>query len=364
MSFYNLTISSIIEETADAKTLVFTIPSDLTTIFAAFKPGQYLTIKADINGEEVRRSYSICTLPGQSTIGVTVKKLNGGKMSTHLNDKIKIGDVLDVMSPEGKFVVKPQHDISRDHYFFAAGSGITPVMSMISTLLEEEPRSTCYLLYGNRDEQSIIFKEALDNLVIKYQDQCYVNYVLSQPAKRKSEGLLGLLGSKKSDWKGDKGRIDGAKCMQFMYDNPGRHDDRHYYICGPGDFINTVEAYLSTQDIDKKKIHKEYFSTTEEVSLNTMSIGSGVMVRLKGEDIVVEVPKDKTILEALVNLKKDPPYSCTSGACSTCIAKVISGTVVMDSCYALDDDEVAAGYILTCQAHPSSNGVSITYDLD
>jgi ring-1,2-phenylacetyl-CoA epoxidase subunit PaaE len=364
MSFYTLTISNIISETDLAKTIVFNIPSELISTFSNFKPGQYLTIKSYILEKEVRRSYSISTLPGEDTIGVTIKKLHGGLMSTHLHDHINIGDTLEVMPPDGKFVVQPKYDVSRDHYFFAAGSGITPVMSMIQTILEEEPRSTCYLLYGNRNENSIIFKDALDHLVNKYQDQCYVSHVLSQPIKRKAEGLLGFLGSKKTEWQGSKGRINGATCMQFMSDFPGRHEQRHYYICGPGDFITSVEAYLSTLNIDKKNIHKEYFSVAKEAPTHSASQSGGVTVILKGETIQVNVDKSQTILEALVKMKKDPPYSCTSGACSTCIAKVVNGTVVMDTCYALDDDEVAAGYILTCQAHPSSDGVTITYDIN
>ena len=175
---------------------------------------------------------------------------------------------------------------------------------------------------------------------------------------------MNAIHKKTSDWTGQKGRIDGQKCMQFMYEYPNRHKEQHYYICGPGDFIASVEAFLLSQSIDKKSIHREFFTTGPKADTNVGAVAGTVTVYLAGETINVEVQKSKTILEALVALKKEPPYSCTSGACSTCMAKVLSGDVVMDSCYALDDDEISAGYILTCQAHPASDNVSITYDIN
>ncbi len=367
MSFYNLKISSIVVETTDAKTIFFSIPTDLTSEFL-FLPGQYLTIKATVNQEEVRRSYSICSLPGQPTIGITVKKLKRGVMSTFLHDNVQVGDEMEVMPPDGKFYVKTRHDVSRDHYFYAAGSGITPIMSMIQTILEEEPRSSCYLLYGSRDDKHIIFKESLDLLVNRYQDQFYVDYVVSQPNEKSAGGISGIFGKKSSDWRGSKGRVDALKCTSFMYEYPGRHAERHYYMCGPGDFIQTIESYLINHGVDKKSIHKEFFSTPTKPLVGAVSGGEAtsgsVKVLLRGETIDVVVDKSKTILEALVALKKDPPYSCTSGACSTCIAKVTKGKVTMDTCYALEDDEIEAGYILTCQAHPASEGVEVTYDIN
>lgn len=363
MSFYSLKISKIVSETTDAKTFYFEIPADLKSIFQ-YKPGQFLTIKANISGSEVRRAYSLCTSPDADLPGVTVKKVVKGKLSVYLNDVIREGDFVDVMPPEGHFTLQTDHLLLREHYFIAAGSGITPVMSMISGVLEHEPKSKCFLLYGNRNEENIIFKKGLDEISFKYEDQLYVTHVLSQPIVKKTGGIGGLFAKKEVDWKGLKGRINADHIKNFISENKSQQQERHYYICGPGDMIDMAEKTLLGLDIDKKHIHKEYFTTSLPKDHAEHGINEAIVsVTLKGATYDIVVPKGKTILDVLVDMKKDPPYSCTSGACSTCMAKVTQGEVNMDSCYALEDDEVAAGYILTCQSHPKSQSVAITYDV-
>jgi ring-1,2-phenylacetyl-CoA epoxidase subunit PaaE len=277
---------------------------------------------------------------------------------------LKKGDFLEVMKPEGKFTLVTLVDIQRDHYFFAAGSGITPVMSMIKSMLEEEPKSTAYLLYGSKDENSIIFKSQLEQLNINYEGQIIIDHTLSNPTKEKSSGLLGVLGKKKTNWQGLKGRIDSEKVARFVQENPPKTDKSEYYICGPGDMIEIVQTTLMGNGIPKKDIHKEFFSPTSTTELNVVQAAdeATLTAHLSGKEIKLAIQKGKTILDTLLDAGHEAPYSCTSGACSSCMAKVIKGTVEMEACFALDDDEVQAGYILTCQSHPTSSEVEIEYE--
>ncbi len=363
MQFHSLKIHKIHQETPDTKVIYFDIPQDLKEVYR-FVPGQYLTIKLKRGDSEIRRSYSLSTITNATYPGIAVKLVKNGVMSTWLHNEVKEGDELEVMTPQGNFVVHPDHDKSRGHYFFAAGSGITPIMSMIQTLLEEEPTSTCFLWYGSRNEDHIIFKEDLDALAKKYEGQLIIDYALSQPKVSKEGGFAGLFAKKVITWKGLKGRINQEMCLSFLENHKSQYKENQYYICGPGDFIEKTEKYLQAQNIDKKQILKEYFSTAKSDQPSDAGVALGtVHVTLDGSDHTISVAKGKTILDVLIAEKKDPPYSCTSGTCSTCMAKVLEGEVSMDNCYALDDDEIEAGFILTCQAHPQSDVVKITFDV-
>ena len=361
--FHKLRIKEIINETDSCVTVLFEVEEDLKESFE-FTAGQYLTIKAEIDGEEVRRAYSICTGKGDNTIGVSVKKVEGGKMSTFLNESIKKGDVLEVMKPEGKFTLITHIDMQRDHYFFAAGSGITPVMSMIKTMLEEEPKSTAYLLYGSKNEESIIFKSQLDELYSLYEGQIVIDHTLSKPQKEKASGLLGVLGKKQTKWQGLKGRIDSEKVARFVQENPPKTEHEEYYICGPGDMIDTVRTTLMGNGVNQNNIHQEYFSVGDSDKVEVANAAAGAMLtaHLNGKEIKIKVKEGKTLLDTLLDAGHEAPFSCTSGACSTCMAKVIKGTVEMEACFALDDDEIEDGYVLTCQSHPTSNEVEIKYE--
>ncbi len=365
MTFYSLQVKDVIRETDDAVTILLSIPEEHTTAFM-FTPGQYVTVSSEISGKEIRRPYSINTMPGLPYFGITVKKVHKGNMS-HLLNGIQSGTVLNVSSPEGHFIVKPSHNLSRSFYFFAAGSGITPVMSMIRTILEEEPKSVCYLLYGNRHENSIIFRKELVDLEKKYSGQLFIEHILSNPLKSKASGLGGLLGKKETLWKGETGRIGEKSVEKFLHKFPVRFTEREYYTCGPGDMIAKTEKYLLSKGIDLKHIHKEFFTTPGKENASAIvhnaTGNSHVEVTLKGATHNFDMAKNKIILDELVEKKLDPPYSCTSGACSTCIARVTSGEVKMDACYALEDDEVEAGFILTCQSRPVSDHVILTYDV-
>ena len=362
--FHKIKVADVIAETQSCVSILFDIPENLKTEFD-FTAGQYLTIKADINGEDVRRAYSICTAQNEDLLGVSVKTVLDGKMSTYLNNQIKKGDSLEIMRPEGRFTLITLQDVQRDHYFFAAGSGITPVISMIKSMLEQEPKSTAYLLYGNKNEENIIFKDAIESLIEKYEGQIVVEMTLSQPKTEKGTGILGILGKKRSSWPGLKGRIDSAKVARFVQENPPKSEHVEYYLCGPGEMIETVKTTLLGNGADKSNIHQEYFTSGDASKSDVAQAteGATLSAKLGGKIFDLAIPQNKTILDTMLDAGHEAPYSCTSGACSTCMAKLTKGTVEMEACFALDDDEIADGFILTCQSHPTSAEVEVDFDV-
>lgn len=363
-NFHKLRVKNIRQDTADAISVTFAVPADLKETFQ-YKQGQYLTLKFDINGEEVRRAYSMCSSPIEEGLTVTVKRVKGGKMSNHIPDKVKEGDEVAVMPPDGRFYTELDGDNVKTYYMFGAGSGITPLYSIIKTILEEESMSKVHLFYGNRNEDSIIFKNGLDELEKKYTGQLHVTHILSQPKLEKAGGLFGAFKKGKPTWKGKIGRVDAVNAAKFLEENPPRTTQVEYFICGPGGMIDAVEQSLLNRQINDKKIHTERFTTKAKTDVTSVDgvAKAKAIVTLDKKQIEVSVPAGKTILDALIEVKADPPYSCTSGACSTCMAKVTSGTTKMEVCYALDDDEVEEGYILTCQAHATSEKVELTFDV-
>jgi len=363
--FHTLKISEKKSETQDTVSVTFDIPTELKSKFQ-YKHGQYLTLKFPINGKEERRAYSMSSSPMESRITVTVKEVKGGKVSPHICNNVKVGDEIEVMEPQGRFTIALNPDANRTFYLIGAGSGITPLMSIAKSILEKEPLSTVFLFYGNRNEESIIFKSELDDLEKKYDNQFLVTHILSQPKKEKAGGIGGLFKKAKMSWTGEVGRIDATSLSKFLEKNPTRSKETHYFICGPGGMIDAVENTLLNQGTDKKNIHSERFtaadSATPTATASTIEEAK-LIVKLDGEKIETTVKKGKTILDTLLDLKYEPPYSCCSGSCSTCIAKVVSGKVEMEACYALDDDEVEEGFILTCQSHPTTSEVEIDYDV-
>ncbi len=365
-TFHTLTVKDIIQETPDTITLFFTVPDKLQSEFK-YEQGQYLTSKSMIDGEDVRRAYSMSSSPIEPELAVSVKRVVGGRMSNYLHDKIKVGDTLEVMQPEGRFYTKLLPGQCKAYYLIGAGSGITPLMSIIKTTLEQEPLSSVYLLYGNRNEEGIIFRQKLDDLHKTHRNQFFVEYVLSQPKKEKTGGLSGIFKKAKPTWAGKTGRID-ATCINTFLDShlPGEGIEAVYFLCGPGGLINTAKQALAARGVTDKQILEEYFTTTQLSEAEAAKMGTDgaiARVHLDGQSIELQIPKGKTILDALLALKYDPPYSCTSGSCSTCMAKVTKGKAEMEVCYALDDDEVEEGFVLTCQAHPITPEIELTFEV-
>lgn len=368
MEFYQLKVKTISPETADTVTLEFEIPEDLRELFT-YKQGQHITVRRELDGHEIRRAYSMSSSPLENRLAVTVKKVSGGRMSNFLHDQLKPGDMLDVAHPDGRFYLPLDPEKRRTYYIFGSGSGITPLMSILRTTLEAEPMSSIFLLYGSRDEENIIFREALERLSERYIGQLVVEHILSKPQKEASGSFLGLFKKYTSNWGGKIGRIDGRIVTDFLEENMphGPEDACEYFICGPGNMADTVKLTLLARGISAKQIHTEHFVNPNHTA-GEFAVAPGdqqvrLIVHLNGKKIETSIPPGATILDVMVKEKHDAPYSCTAGACSTCMAKVIQGKVKMDACYALDDDEVEAGYCLTCQAHPDSDLVEVTYDM-
>lgn len=359
--FYPLKVKEVIQETADTVSLRFSIGADLADTFKYIQ-GQYITLRFTIQGQEERRAYSMSSSPIEEHLCVTVKRVKGGKVSNHIADQVKVGDTVDVMPPQGRFYTPLDADQRKTYYLFAAGSGITPLMSILKTVVEQEPQSAVHLLYGSRYDDAIIFHQELEALQSKYAGQFSVDFIVSQPKKEKTSWF------KKSTmkWQGAVGRIDKKAFKQFIDKYPVQGANGEYFVCGPGAMIDLVETELQARSIDNKHIHSERFVNAAEAAAKKANSTGGAgqaTVTLRGETFTIDVPAKKTILDVLNDERKDAPYSCLAGACSTCMAKVTKGKVKMDACYALDDDEIAQGYTLACQAHPESDDVELTFDI-
>ena len=352
--FHPLKVAEIVPETAEANSIRFEIPHDLRDEFA-FKAGQHLTLRATIGGEEVRRNYSLCTAPAESDWMVTVKRIGGGLFSNWVGDQLKPGDTVEVMVPHGSFTTDFDPTRSRHLVAIAGGSGITPVISLIKTLLREEPDSRFTLFYGNRDSSSIIFLEALAALKDKHLGRLEIYHFLDAE-DQDIELFNGML---------NRERLEEA-LPSLVPDAP---EVDGWFICGPGPMMDAAEGALLDRNVPKERIHIERFTADrpagavvkEMAQLQTRAEGLSVSVTLDGRTRRVPFSAGN-ILDSARASGLPAPFACKAGVCATCRAKVTSGKVEMAVHYGLTDDEVAEGYVLTCQSVPIGDGVAVDYD--
>ncbi len=356
-NWFNLRVKATRQETDLAKTIELEVPEEAAAQFD-FQPGQFLNVRLQMKGEEEERSYSLSSPTLDEGLCITVKKMEGGRVSPVMVEDLKMGDELVCAPPEGRFTVAPKPDERRVHYFMAAGSGITPIFGLIRYLLEAEPKSQIHLLYGNRNEDDVIFKDQLEELAETYQGQLYIKHVFSRIPRPKWNIF------KIDDSQPWHGRIDQKKVAKWLKRNQHRGFEAHYYVCGPGDMNQELYDYLKHSGIPSKHIHVESFMTAEDRAESGTSESSWQLSAiLDGQEYEFDVVGDKPILEVLLDEGVDAPHSCTSGACATCMAMVLDGEVEMDVDFALSDEEKEEGYVLTCQGRAKSKKVSVNYDL-
>ncbi|MGA0248001.1 MAG: 1,2-phenylacetyl-CoA epoxidase subunit PaaE [Schleiferiaceae bacterium] len=348
-TFHSAKVLEVRRETADCVSVALEVPNADTF---SFVPGQYLTLRSTINGQEVRRSYSLCSSPLSGELRVAIKQVEQGIFSTWANTELKAGDTLETMPPMGNFALEIEPTDEQTYVGFAAGSGITPVLSILKTVLERAPKAKFILFYGNRKTNSIIFKAELEDLKDAHMGRLEVHHVLS----REDQGNDLLFG-----------RIDETRAAQFAAQIPGVKEAAGHFLCGPEAMIKGVQSALEQAGVASKNIHFELFTSAAPAAekARTASASSGdaaVTVILDGEEThFTQGPKD-FILDSALDAGADVPYACKGAVCCTCRAKVLEGEVEMAMNYSLTDDEVAEGFILTCQSMPRSPKVTVSFD--
>jgi len=348
-NFHSLKIQSIQKETDHAVSISFDVPSELQSHFV-FKAGQYITLKATINGNEVRRDYSLCTNPNSGELTVIIKEVSDGVFSKYANSNLNIGDSLDVATPNGRFVFEPDPDRKRTIVAFAAGSGITPIMSIARTVLEQELASEFILVYGNKTPKDTIFYNTLLDLKAMYDDRFQLKLVFSQ--SHETDALFG--------------RIDKSSVNYVLNQMDTTVAIDAYYLCGPEAMIDTVTSTLTEKNVPEDKIKFELFTVSKDATENIDApVGEGqtfVTVMVDDEEATFTMSQSKTILEEALSNDIDAPYSCQGGICSSCIARLKDGKVVMRQNNILTDSELEEGLILTCQSQPTTPTVTVDYD--
>jgi ring-1,2-phenylacetyl-CoA epoxidase subunit PaaE len=355
--FYTLKVKEVRPETTDCVSVSLEIPDELQEAYQ-FAPGQYLTFKKHVQDAEIRRSYSICSSPKENELRVAIKKVEQGKFSGFANSDLKAGDELDVMTPMGKFSPRKTEQTKKHYLAFAAGSGITPVMSIMKSVLHEEPESDFTLVYGNKNRNTIIFREQIEALKNQYMQRFRVYHVLSRETM---------------DVPLFSGRINADKCRDFSRTLVNLSKTDEIFVCGPEDMLISVRQQLMDLGVPSDHIHIELFTSPDQPKANhekwvnehkeDQGVMSKVSVRLDGSTFEMDLAYNgESILDAALANGADLPYACKGGVCSTCRAMVTEGEVDMEVNYAIEQDDLDKGFILTCQAHPKTAKVVVDFD--
>lgn len=349
-TFHSLKVARIEQETPDAVAITFEVPGELQTHFA-FKPGQHLTLKTRLGGEELRRCYSICRAEQPGEICVAVKAIDGGRFSQYAVSDLVAGMAMDVMIPQGTFGYQPQPETEGNYLALAVGSGITPMLAIVAATLATESNSRVTLVYGNRSSRSMMFRQALADLKDRYPQRLQLIYLFSQEVQE-SELL--------------SGRLDGAKLKALGDNLLDVKGFNRTFICGPQSMMHETEAALLEMGVAAENIFIEHFNTpgsAPSLRRREQAAGKMVTIRQDGRDCKITLDShDESILDAALRQGADLPYACKGGVCATCRCKVVSGEVGMGVNYSLEPDQLAAGYILSCQALPKGDDVVLDFD--
>ena len=353
-TFHPLRVARIEPVTDDSVAITFDVPAELRDDYA-FTHGQHLTVRMEIGGEEVRRNYSICAPATSGTLRIGVKRLGGGVFSGHATSGLKVGDLVDVMTPTGRFFTALDPAQAKHYCAIAAGSGITPVLSIVSTVLEVEPRSTVTLLYGNRTTRSVMFLDELADLKDRYPQRFRLVHVLSREPRE-----VELF----------SGRLDGEKLRALTETLVPVETVDEWFLCGPFAMVEEARDLLLDRGVPARHVHMELFhvegtAPRESVAADESRAegSSSVTVTLDGRASTVQVPRSgQKVLDAVLAVRADAPYACKGGVCGTCRARLVSGEVSMERNYALEPDEVESGFVLACQSHPVTDEVVLDFD--
>jgi ring-1,2-phenylacetyl-CoA epoxidase subunit PaaE len=352
--FHPLRVADVERLTDDAVAITFEVPPELAEDYR-FVQGQHLTVRTDLAGDDVRRNYSICAPVSSGRLRIAVKRLDGGAFSAYALDRLVPGDTLEVMTPTGRFFTGLDPTRTRHYCCIAAGSGITPLLSIVATTLESEPHSSVTLLYANRTSRSVMFLEELEDLKDRYRDRFHLVHVLSREPQEVEMF---------------SGRLDGARLQRFLDTILPADTVDEWFLCGPYDMVTELRGTLTAAGVDPGHVHTELFHVGDapprprRVDVpEQVREGADVTIVLDGRRSTFRLGAEgPPVLEAALEVRSDAPFACKGGVCGTCRAKVVEGSVQMDQNWALEPDEVDRGYVLTCQSHPTSQRLVLDYD--